>query len=123
MTSNKTREIKFRAWDNKNKMFAMFGFHIIGETTVFDCIKQYNLEECLELEITQYTECTDKNDKEIYEGDIVEYTFPNGSVLKGVVSWIAGMFVLDFPDQTDSGPIGFLMTENLKVIGNIYENN
>lgn len=68
--------------------------------------------------IQQYTGVNDKNGMEIFEGDIVKYK--KDSV--GVVNMFAGMFLIDYPDQTDSGPIGFLQTDSMEIIGNVFEN-
>ena len=70
--------------------------------------------------IQWYTGCHDAYNKEIYEGDIVKYN--NGDVIRiGYIQFMAGIFFLNFPDQTDE-ELGYLLVSNLKVIGNMFEN-
>lgn len=82
------REIKFRAWDTRNKRMVVTGFHILGEVKLFGQIEQYcyetrgefdTLERLGDIEITQFTGLRDKGGKEIYESDIVrmdgKYTY------------------------------------------------
>ena len=69
----------------------------------------------------QYTGCHDSANKEIYEGDIVKYN--NGDVIRiGYIEFMAGIFFLNFPDQTDE-ELGYLLVTNLKVIGNKFEHS
>lgn len=69
----------------------------------------------------QYTGCHDSANKEIYEGDIVKYN--NGDVIRiGYIEFMAGIFFLNFPDQTDE-ELGYLLVSNLKVIGNKFEHS
>jgi len=92
------------------------GFHLIGETTLFDLLNQHRLEELEDLEITECTGIKDKNDKDIYEGDILKYRNRIGTI-----QFFAGMFICDWQDQTDD-TLGFMMTNDMEVIGNIFEN-
>lgn len=125
------RDIKFRAWDKKEKrMFVVygltwhFGIFLIEE----DGISRRHGSG--ETELMQYTGLKDKNGKEIYEGDIVHEYCSNPNV-----DWTYEVFY-----DSDEGKFWLRNTEEVygqwnahddpayprwdayEVIGNIYEN-
>lgn len=128
-----TREIKFRAWDKKRKLF-------IGNDILF-CALFNPLNSALELknglqnpykrtdkknememdlEFIQFTGLKDKNGNEIWEGDIVKYTSTN---FIGIVKFST----LDTPNfrlwSIKSDIIRDLRAfSDTEIIGNIYQN-
>ena len=95
------RQIKFRAWDTQFK-------RMLNNVAVCDGIVPHIGHHC---EVMQFTGLKDKNDKEIYEGDIVKakYHWDEPHVIALPTDYY------DFTEYTLDG-------EDMEVIGNFYEN-
>lgn len=103
------REIKFKVWNKQEK--EMHGHHFIG----FE-----------DAELLQYTGINDEENKEIYEGDIIEggYLNPLSNKFmskKYIVVYDKGSFVGKLIGHTPYGDTWLHFIKG-KVIGNIYEN-
>lgn len=118
---------KFRAWDKLGKIMLPVGdidtsykLVYLEEDNGYRCERDFD-----EIELMQFTGLKDKNDKEIFEGDIVKFTITNGFDYVvdeyGVVTYKQGAFfiVKDFAEYL----ISYVYTDEIEVVGNIYENN
>jgi uncharacterized phage protein (TIGR01671 family) len=102
------REIKFRMFYKKNKkMWSWNNFN-------YRFNKYENDENFV---IMQYTGLKDKNGKEIYEGDII--TDDNGEMVYDEVIFCKGTFCI----KKGKNQYHIFNEKNVKVLGNIYENN
>ena len=125
------RLIKFRAWDaklnfmHKGSRFAELDWHQDGT------VQSNNLM------LQQFTGLYDKNGKEIYEGDIISYSFQNGfgsvehrgTVIYSVPRWHLDIIVVDvhngsngyIKNVSDSEHSLSRTQYDTIVIGNIHE--
>ena len=121
------KELKFRVWDKERECY-LDKTELAGITPDGKYILYIEEEEISRLEveenyiIEQYTGLKDKNGKEIYEGDIVEYTtcyYGNEKRHRKVVEWKEW----DSDDFGEPHNLGYSnLSECMEVIGNVHEN-
>lgn len=112
------REIKFRVWDKANQKFEYFD---LGSANLYE-----NVFNRYESEVQQFTGLSDKNKKEIYEGDIVKFKWVNPAEeveeTQGEVFWDDQMVMFSF-DRSFNFAMNdsCFLQETLEVVGNIFE--
>ncbi len=114
------REIKFRIFDAMTKILH---YNVSGKSLdiySFSLNRNPNLGS-----VSQYTGLKDKNEKEIYEEDVLKYErlYDDGKTeglktFTAVVSWCKGCFYL----VESKSVVHRLGSHDVEVIGNIYEN-
>ena len=129
------REIKFRAWDKKEKKIV--GVQGICFQNDNNEIKDLNIggigygvsyhNPIEDYELMQFTGLKDKNGKEIYEGDVIQDDggYDDGVKYLGVVRFGENeKSPLSFWSDTSifGTPDGLKISKFSEVIGNIYEN-
>ncbi len=116
------REIKFRVWDVENKEMLKVQ-ELDFEPTFYDgriAIRPDKYNDYFDTEdmiLMQYTGLHDKNGKEIYEGDIVNYENMTGKII-----FLNASFIMSDFEETEEWELG-VINEEIEVIGNIYENS
>lgn len=132
---NTQREIKFRAWDKEKKqMRDVTGINWYDEYIWVDETPMSGDKLPIEsASLMQYTGLKDKNGKEIYEWDILEWT--DSAKQLGVVNWWEGdaCYGIDEDEINDGKPnlggfdcglngLDCIRCKGYSVVGNIYQN-
>jgi uncharacterized phage protein (TIGR01671 family) len=114
------REIKFRAWDKKEKVMrtvSLLNTSYMGteyQTIYFESGPYRHLSE---IELMQYTGLKDKNGVEIYEGDIIRLSDALEPNIE-TVCFEDGAFRASVHHEI----FDTLQSYEVEVIGNIYKN-
>ena len=128
------REYKFRGKDNNNKWrYGDLVQEKWGQGKAIMIKKDKTAWSALEETIGQYTGLNDENGKEIYEGDIIEFSYDmfvgnfDTFVAKGKVVFEEGAFYVEvFENERTTKDEAYLLysinLDTIEVIGNIYEN-
>lgn len=119
------REIKFRVWDDRSKMFHYWGFVdncFVGITTGSD----FSISDCKDFS-EQFTGLTDMNGKDIYEGDICRALGGESDPvdrreidITGTIMFRGCAFDL-VKDGCGYGLDYALQWDSLEIIGNVHE--
>jgi uncharacterized phage protein (TIGR01671 family) len=136
-----SRIFKFRAWDNKEKKWLLGydypnlgGFSMFGECMLFEewssILNRFHLQRedrsPSDLKLMQFSGILDKNQKPIYEGDIVN----DGDNGNGIVVFQSGCFFMNYGADVTMEFLGLKLDEFkrlqakriVEVVGNIYDN-
>ena len=131
---------RFRAWDKATKeMYGADDIIAINFEEKEICVQTIYFEQGLpdsrdldyydfdDIVLMQSTGMRDKNDREIFEGDIVKVTdgdertnFPDGGI--GTICGLDEIFMWYIDGQVHNGLFDISQEYYIEVIGNIYEN-
>jgi hypothetical protein len=106
------KEYKFRSWDKLSMEYFDF------EDMFYETANKITGSDYSDAKIMQYINIKDKNDKEIYEGDIL------GGWVYGTVEYLAkeARFAINICGELHEISFCEIEKHDLEIIGNIYEN-
>jgi uncharacterized phage protein (TIGR01671 family) len=110
------RPIKFRAWDKEEKV--MLDMPPLDTASLFSI--GYLSKRPVSFEIMQFTGLTDKNGKEIYEGDVVKSSQTDNLF---DVLWVEDSAAFKILERKNGKKwmFGYDARQKFEVVGNIYE--
>lgn len=118
---------RFRAWDKELKEKVQVDALVFEEQLIKATYKNGNVvkEDLKNYVLMQSTGLTDKNGKEIFEGDILSIETDKENV-KVEVSWDSkhALFVFESKKYNEKEALGELFEDNsypFKIIGNVWE--
>lgn len=120
---------RFRAWDKEFKEMVQVDALVFDEEIIKATYKNGNVvkEDLKNYVLMQSTGLTDKNGKEIFEGDIIKVTdgdertdFPDGGI--GTIWGLDKILMWYIDGQVHNGLFDISQEYYIEVIGNIYEN-
>lgn len=121
--------IKFRAWQrDKRMMCKVRDIHFLSkQASLEEKENVINTRYFKDIKLMQFTGLYDKNRKEIYEGDIIEYSAysdESAEIKKGIASVVWDKEETGYYLANDYKSNLFYLIKDLEceVIGNIYEN-
>ena len=122
------REIKFRAWDDKEEIMTNFSFSDIKHDGLVPLyVNEHGIDGYCDLQsdgihIMQFTGLRDKNGVEIDEGDVVQMFGDYGEKRRCEVLFGDGYWIPLVRVEYGYNAIDRYDAEYFEVIGNIYEN-
>lgn len=116
------REIKFRAWLKEHKsMIDVMEIDIDNQTIFYYWFGDHDgrFENFNKIDLMQYTGLEDKNNKEIYEGDIIKFL---NSIFEVIWCNEKASFMLKNKEYKEF--LNFIYENNngMEIVGNIYQN-
>jgi len=121
------REIKFRMWTGKEIVYRKLtdrNWYYTPKNDENGCNTAFEaLPKDVNHKIMQCTGLNDKNGKEIYEGDIIKFQWPNEDYDLAKIIFIRGGFMANrlAEDGVDNIMLS-IACRNSEIIGNVYEN-
>ena len=109
------RKIRFRGKSIYNSKWVYGNLRIFGERAYISAIDSHAQSEVHLSTIGQYTGLTDRNGKEVYEGDIVRYIDANDEPKTSEVRFVDAAF-------SPLTEIMWMGDMECEVIGNIHDN-